>query len=90
MTGALKKWNVISDAPKDTSAADNTERVIAKQEAQAEAEKKRAVTGAMAKRRSRGQGGFASLMTPDIDPEQARGRMVTQTKLGAGRNPRGA
>lgn len=95
MTGALKKWNIISDAPKKasvvaTTPAAVTEQVIQKQEAQAEAEKKRAVTGAMAKRRSRGQGGFASLMTPDIDPEQARGRMVTQTKLGAGRNPRSA
>jgi len=86
VTGALKKWNVISDAKPDTSTSD----LIAKQEAQAEAEKKRAVSAAMAKRRSKGQGGFASLMTPDIDPEQARGRMVTQTKLGAGRNPRSA
>lgn len=76
----------MSDAAPDTSTSD----LIAKQEAQAEAEKKRAVAAAMAKRRSRGQGGFSSLMTPDIDPEQARGRMVTQTKLGAGRNPRGA
>lgn len=85
MTGALKKWNVMSDAKPDTSTSD----LIAKQEAQAEAEKKRAVAGAMAKRRSRGQGGFASLMTPDIDPEEARQRITTQSTLGPSRNPRG-
>lgn len=84
MTGALKKWNVVSDAAPDTSTSD----LIAKQEAQAEAEKKRAVAAAMAKRRSRGQGGFASLMSSNITPEETRQRITTQSTLGPSRNPR--
>ncbi len=84
MTGALKKWNVVSDPAPDTSTSD----LIAKQEAQAEAERRRAVAAALARRKSKGQGGFSSLMSPNITPEETRQRITTQSTLGPSRNPR--